>query len=376
MPNVNRNAFLPVMLPDMPPKEFLFPYLEAIDEAQIYSNFGPLETKMRESIAQFVDCVSPPAIVTLANATLGLELLIENLNLPLGSFICMPAFTFAATATAVKRCGHNIVLADVDEDDWLLTPEIVMEVMNKQRVDAVIVVSTFGRCVDENLWDHFFLETGCPVIFDAATALGNQKPGCYCPAVYSLHATKALSAGEGGVIAIRNTSIGYDLREKTNFGFQLNAQPRVALQAHSLNAKLSEYHAAVFLAALETWPTKKKWRDNLESCYRIGFFNSSLDVQFQGPQKNMINNYMNVCLPAKVDISLVIDKLTTRGVGSHRWYLPLINFHPAFSDAIKPLITENCDKLASDMISLPFHYQVIPDDVDYIIEAVEWAVGE
>ena len=63
-------------------------------------------------------------LTTVANATQGLELVLQALQLAPQSRVLLPTFTFVATATAVLRAGHIPVLADVDAHTWLLTPDI------------------------------------------------------------------------------------------------------------------------------------------------------------------------------------------------------------------------------------------------------------
>jgi dTDP-4-amino-4,6-dideoxygalactose transaminase len=56
--------------------------------------------------------------VTTCSATLGLEILIVSLNLKPSSRILIPAFTFIATASAIKGCGHIPVVAEGMGKAW------------------------------------------------------------------------------------------------------------------------------------------------------------------------------------------------------------------------------------------------------------------
>jgi len=70
------------------------------------------------------------------------------------------------------------------------------------------------------------------------------------PVVVSLHATKALGIGEGGFVASTDHALIGAVARCCNFGFLGSRETRVP----AFNAKMSEVHAAVGLAALDGWP--------------------------------------------------------------------------------------------------------------------------
>jgi len=366
LPSPEVESYIPVLLPEMPDSRALLPFLEEIDKARHYTNFGPLERRLRGSLAELIDPDNRPAIVTLSNATVGLEMVLESFDLPAGSVVCIPAFTFAATASAIVRCGHSVLVADVDPDTWLLTPSIARKVLEDHAVHAFMPVATFGHPVDEAAWDSFSTETGCHVVIDAAAALGSQRPGLHCAAVYSLHATKALGAGEGGVLAVRDEEISKKILDRTNFGFDISLNDRMVHGHRGTNGKLSEYHAAVALAALSQFNQRLVWRYELEAKYRHDFANMDSRVTLQAPHHPSVPNYMNVRIPSNHCSQRVQASLEAKGIGTRRWYLPLIHKHPAFADAAVAHPLAVCDSLEADLIGLPFHIDLTHNDVERV----------
>ncbi len=71
------------------------------------------------------------------------------------SRVMMPALTFPATATVVRRIGAREVLVDVDPDNWSLTPEIALAALQRTHVDLVVPVAAFGCPQDVDAWDAF-----------------------------------------------------------------------------------------------------------------------------------------------------------------------------------------------------------------------------
>ncbi len=151
----------------------------------------------REFEKEFAAWAGSDYAIALANGTVALELGIAAMDLPAGSRIAVPSLTFPATAHAVQRCGHHPVLCDVDEDHWLLTPEIARGV----DCDAALPVSTYGMVQPADAWDAFTADTGRPVLLDAASALGWQAVGARTCVTFSLHATKPFGCtGDNGII--------------------------------------------------------------------------------------------------------------------------------------------------------------------------------
>ena len=83
-----------------------------------------------------------------------------------------------------------------------------------------------------------------PLAFWVSGTLGSL------PVMVSLHATKVFGVGEGGLILCRDSELLRRCGRALNFGFDGS---RDALTT-GFNGKMSEYHAAVGLAALDGWP--------------------------------------------------------------------------------------------------------------------------
>ena len=189
---------IPLLIPDMPRADELIGLLREIDAHRWYTNFGPLARRFEAQLAGRFEQHAPVGVVSVCNCTLALELLLAACRLPAGSTVLVPALTFVATGTAIRRAGHQILLADVDPQHWTLTPEIARTAAAAHRVDCVIPVTALGCPVNAEQWDAFSAETGIPVIVDAAGAFGNQAAGRRIAVAFSLHATKTMGMGEGG----------------------------------------------------------------------------------------------------------------------------------------------------------------------------------
>src|ERR1041385_427161 len=212
-------ATIPVMRPKLPAAGRLAPYLDKIDRAQIYSNFGPLAQALEERLAAHYGVVDGTDC-TVANATLGLTLALAEQGAAPGTLCAMPAWTFIASAHAATMAGLVPYFGDVDPETWALEPDQMDEVISRAPgpVGAVMPVVPFGQPIDVAGWDRFHARTKLPVVIDAAAAFDSITPG-NGPAVVSLHATKVFGTGEGGFVMSTDAALKRRIRARTNFGF-------------------------------------------------------------------------------------------------------------------------------------------------------------
>lgn len=314
---------IPVMRPLLPETDRLLPYLRRIDQNRWYSNFGPLAVELETRLSAHW---GGAAVLTLANATLGLSVALRAAGAAEGTLCLMPAWTFIASAHAAVGAGMVPYLADVDEHTGRLTPALAEEAVARAPapVGAVMPVCPFGAPVDWAGWEDFHRRTGLPVVIDAAAAFDALRPGPL-PAVVSLHATKALGAGEGGVLVSADAKLVERARRLSNFGFLGDRVGRVV----ATNAKMSEYQAAVALASLDDWPaTRERWKAALGLVRQaVGALPSARWPTGLG------NAYVASAVAIGVpDAHAVARCLADAGIETRQWWQGGIQTHPAFAD--------------------------------------------
>jgi perosamine synthetase len=166
---------------------------------------------------------SHAAVVSSGTAALHVALL--ALGVGPGDEVIVPAYTFPATANAVRLCGATAVLVDVDPDTFLADAGAVAAAVTP-RTRVVIAVHLFGRPVE---WEA--LQTAVPqevlLLEDAAGALGARYRGTPCGALgiagcLSFHPRKIVTTGEGGAITTDEDALDATVRTLRHHGW---AQP-------------------------------------------------------------------------------------------------------------------------------------------------------
>ncbi len=359
---------IPLLIPDMPTTEELIPWLQRIDQSHWYSNFGPLNELFQQELLKHFD--NNAHITTVSSCTAGLTLALQALELPPGSSILIPGFTFIATANAIIAAGHKPIFADIDPQSWLLTPEIAQQALTSQQFAAVMPVTALNHPQDVNAWDQFIETTNIPVIIDAAGAFGSQPNGKRATLVFSLHTTKAMGVGEGGFIIHSSPAFIEKIRIMSNFGLGELPHPRT-IKHIGINAKLSEYHAAVGLANLQRWPQQQQLRRELLACYREHFADFDDKISWQANNDDFIHSNLAIRIHDCVDIANIAAQLDQQGIATLRWYYPPVFDHPPFSHYPQINKLSNTKQLAQELIGLPFHTVLTPDNIAYICQAVK-----
>ncbi len=356
------------LVPDLPTADELLPWLQRIDANRWYTNGGPLVREFEQRLGGLVG--GGLSCVTLSSGMSALELGLAALGIGEGRRVLLPALTFPATALAVARCGAEPVLCDVADDTWTLTPSIAREALAHGRVDAVMPVACFGCPLPADAWDGFVRDTGVPVLADAAAALGLQQVGRRVHWAFSLHATKPVGVGEGGLFVCADEALAEAVRRLSNFSFE----HFVVQSRQGTNAKMSEYAAAVGLAQLARWPRLLQRRREVFEDYRARL--AALPQVGMQPLAVPPATF-SVRLPA--DAAAAAAALAEAQIETRRWYLPPLNRHPAFGGlrCIGPAGGDRLpvtEALATTLLGLPFHSRLTAEDIARVVDALAAAL--
>ncbi len=354
-----------LMRPKLPDSAALAPYLKEIDENRWYSNFGPLERRFEARLAEHF-AIGARELVCVSNGTQGLIVALQSVTRAPVGYCVMPAFTFAATAHAAVAAGLEPWFVDVEAETWTLTPEMLREQLPRldEPVAAVMPVAPFGAAPDVAGWDAFCEETGIPVVIDAAASFDTAIAG-HSPVMISLHATKALGIGEGGIVLCRRPDAIERARAGRNFGFR---EERVSLVAGT-NAKLSEYGAAVGLAALDIWPETRARLAAVSACYHesfVGLEGVEFAPAFAGEG---ISSTCNVILDSPIG-DKVIAALDGADIESRRWWNRGCHREPVFLGCRRSALPVSED-LAERVVGLPYHGGLRAAEIERIRDVMD-----
>jgi perosamine synthetase len=232
------------------------PYISSKDSEAVTQRLMTGMISEGDLVAEFENKVSKYVEVDYCIATSSgvsaLSLAYKALAILPGDEIIIPSYVCLSVAQSIMNIGAIPVLCDVSET-WCMTFESV-QAMITPRTKAIVLVHMFGI----NSWDKRYTELKIPIIEDNCQAFGYEKNGEKSPlqgdfAIYSFHATKCLTTGEGGMLATRNLML-------------FNSAKRFK-DMHNPFSRMTDLQAALGISQLEAYDEMKFKRKRIANNY-------------------------------------------------------------------------------------------------------------
>lgn len=360
---------IPVARPKLPPLAALAPYIQRIDDGRRYSNYGPLCEEFEARLAARFG-VGAAGVATVSNATVGLDLALKAAGARPGAFCVLPSWTFSASVHAAIEARLVPLFIDVDETGRL-SPALAREALAAApgEVGAVMPVAVWGQPIDPDAWDAFARETGVPVVIDAAPAFDSVRAGEGLTAV-SLHATKVLGVGEGGFVVSKDQDLVAEVRLRGNFGFLGSREAQVA----GTNGKLSEYAAAVGLAALDQAELRRAAFCAAAQCYEQHLADVGGVSLPEGWGSEWITTTCVARLEDPAATARVLEAVHAAGAETRAWWGRGMHTHRAFQHYPR-LDLSRTQRLAETVLGLPFFIDIAPHEIATICDAIRGALA-
>jgi dTDP-4-amino-4,6-dideoxygalactose transaminase len=336
-----------LMRPIIPTFDMVSRYLIKMDQNHVYSNFGPLSFELEERYAKFFGVI-PEKVVLCSSATIGL---LGAVSTSTSHNIVAPAFTFVASIQAIVNAGKKCIFEDINP----ATMELDLTRATIDSNTSFLYVLPFGTGINLSKFNE-----KSEFIIDAAASIhafeGNlDKLQEKHLIAFSLHATKVLGIGEGGVVVFGDIERAKVFRNWINFGFSTE---RISIN-YGLNGKLSEVNAAYGLAALDNWENEKKeWREARDLANQIIPENNIVsDISV----KSFANPYFNIYINNNVALDQFKKILSDNNIPSRKWWSDGCHRMPAFQSFYNKDLPIT-DKLAKNIVGLPFYRKIKEED--------------
>ena len=356
--------FLPVCRPGLPTAEDLLPYLRQIDAARHYTNRGPLARLLEQRLAQTLG-LPAHGLRTASNGTSAIEIAIlaaAGPAKPDRPFVLVPSYTFAATALAAEHLGYILIFADVRPDTWALDLDLAASHPLLHQIGLILPVAPCGRSPDLAGAEALAARTGIPVVMDAAASFEQllDRPNLHGPGLISttvpmtvsFHATKTFSTGEGGAVIWDNAAGQERVVRAANFGFNYSRRSETA----GTNAKLSEFHAAVGLAMLDSFPQRRTDYARTVAAWRKA--SATLPGRMHLPP-DLASVYIRWEAPDAGSLIAAQDALTEASIDTRRWYETGLHRQPHFAAPIQAALPVTQD-LGARLLGLPMAHDLDP----------------
>jgi perosamine synthetase len=312
----------------------------------------------------------------VSNGTSALQLAFQTLNVQAGDEVIVPGFCFQAATNVLLQLGATPVFSDVDSLAWNQTLDSIHGQVTKKTV-GVVVVHNYGRAAAIQEITEWAKSRGLWVIEDCAEAWFTRSDSRLVGqfgtlATFSMHATKSVSSGEGGVVLVNDSSLlsralllrSHGMNRDKNYYFH---------EIPGNNYRLSNLLAAVALAQLEQ-------RKNIEERQKTNFLllkkllSKSLHAELQGSMSlsddavwapGLLVNFKAL----RINRPQFMGELAARGIEARPGFWPAFSL-PYVDDSTRNALPV-CDRISRDIIVLPCTLHLDKRKAQYIATCVQ-----
>jgi perosamine synthetase len=299
-----------------------------------------------------------------------------------GDEVIVPSLTFIATVNAIRHTGATPIFADVDAKTFNVSPDDVARRITS-RTKVILPVDQLGLPCELVVLSELAARHGLFLLDDAACAFGSsiagQPIGAFgTAAIFSLHARKIITTGEGGMILTNDRVLRDRLRRLRHQGMSLSDFERhrgrpsqfESYEDVGYNFRMTDIQAAIGLAQLARADGILARRADLAAYYTQALQESPL-VMTPFVPPNVVPNWQSYQVTlrdnATVSRNDVLDLLFERGIHARRGVMAS-HLEPAYAGCGWDLpVTEN---LAAQTLQLPLYPGMTHREQDRVIGAL------
>jgi UDP-4-amino-4,6-dideoxy-N-acetyl-beta-L-altrosamine transaminase len=350
---------------------------------------GPTIERFERAMADY--CGAKYA-VAVSNGTAALHLACLALDLKPGDTLWTSPNTFVASANCARYCGADVDFIDIDArtynmDAAALEAKLKRASDEKKLPAAIVPVHFSGQPCAMAEIGALTKRYGVKVIEDASHAVGadyrNTKIGA-CEhsdmAVFSFHAVKIMTTGEGGMIMTNDDELYRRLALLRSHGItrdtaQMTAEPGGGWYYQQIelgfNYRLTDIQAALGLAQLGRIETFLARRRELAQRYDELLTGLPLTTPWQHPDGRSSYHLYVVKLDPRRE---VYDELRRAGIGVQVHYIP-VHLQPYYRRLGFELGQfPEAERYYRAALSLPIHNRLTDADQDTVIDALRKAL--
>lgn len=193
--------------------------------------------------------------IATSSCTGALHMGLAALGIGPGDEVILADTNWIASAAPITYLGAKPVFVDILSDSWCIDPERVEAVIT-HRTKAIIAVHLYGNLCDMDRLLAIGKQHGIPVIEDAAEAIGSIYHGHRAGSMgrfgtFSLHGTKTLTTGEGGMFVTNDAELYERVLTLSNHGRVRGQAKQFWPDVIGFKYKMSNLQAAIGCGQLE-----------------------------------------------------------------------------------------------------------------------------
>jgi dTDP-4-amino-4,6-dideoxygalactose transaminase len=340
---------------------------------------GPEVAELEAKLGAFCGV---PHVLSCANGTDALALLLMLKDLKQGDAVLVPSFTFAATGEVVAWFGATPVFVDVDAATFCVDSASVEAGIATARnlglkPVGLIAVDLFGHPVDYDALGPIVRQNDMWLMSDCAQGFGAVYKGRRVGSLGDFAATSFFPAkplgcyGDGGAVFVHDKTQMSVLESLRVHGQGEDKYDNVRI---GMNGRMDTIQAAVLLHKLRIFEDEIAARQRVARRYDEALRDICITPKVAADCVSTWAQYTVRVAPEKR--ANIVERLKAAGVPTAIYYVRPMHRQTAYAQY--PVAGNGLpvsDSLASEVLSLPMHAYLDNDSIDRVTGALRAAIA-
>lgn len=331
---------------------------------------GPHLDDFEDALASYV---GSRYAVGFSSGTAALHAAASVAELGAGDTVATSALSFVASANCARYVGAEPLLVDIDPATLNMNPAQM-----PPDASALIAVHYAGLPFDLSslrVRPRIIIEDAAHAL-GAATEhgrIGNCALSDMC--IFSFHAVKTITTGEGGAVTTNSGSLREALRRFRHHG--ISPKPEKGgwyyeIEHLGFNYRLTDVQAALGTSQLRKIERFLDRRRELAEKYRSGLGDLPVELPPRAPASWIHAHHL---FPVRVqDRHRVYDGMRASGIGVQVHYLP-IYAHPVYQPVWAPSQFPETERAYASLLSLPLYPGLTDAEQDTVIHSLKAVIA-
>jgi len=339
----------------------------------LQSGFYVLGDEVKRFEDDFSDFMGTKHAIGVNSGSDALFMAINSLGIGEGDEVITVSHTFISTADAISRNGAKPVFIDINPETYCMDVSKIEEKIT-EKTKAILVVHLYGHPADMGSISKLTKKYGLYLVEDACQAHGAEYKGKKVGSIgdigcFSFYPTKNLGAyGDGGMIITDDLELSQKLTMSRNYG----EMEKYHHDFVGVNSRLDEIQASILrvkLKNLENWNNRRR---EIAELYNELLWN--LDIILPSQKDGCKHVYHQYVIRSK-NRDYLKKELLNKGIQTQIHYPIPIHKQNAYLKTSRDINLPVTAKICKEILSLPMYPGLEDNEIIYIAEMIENAIG-
>ncbi len=344
-----------------------------IQEVLDHTSFikGPAVHAFEKELAEYLGVKH---VIGCANGTDALQIAMMALDLPSGSEVITPSFSYAALVEVIYLLKLKPVYIEVERDTFLMDPEKLEDLIT-ENTSLIAPVHLYGQCANMEAINAIAKKHKIKVIEDTAQAIGAsytmQNGDIYSAGTMSdigttsFFPSKNLGCfGDGGAVMTNNDELARIMRMVANHG----QSKKYVHQIIGLNSRLDSIQAAVLRVKLKNLKDFENARNKVAMHYDKNLERFPLQVPNRVSNSTHVFHQYTIRLDHIEDRNKLKEYLAENDIPSMIYYPIALHKQEAY---FQNNILNTTDDLCDRVLSLPISTEMDESQLIFITNTIK-----